>query len=107
MKIKNYRCRCGNDDFFLADEKNQTGIYCTNCGKWFKWANKDEKNLMKNCPSQKGNDEIDPNDDLIKRHDAIEAVTKYCTAHDLRDLLADLEVLPTERKTGKWIEHED
>ena len=33
--------------------------------------------------------------DLINRQDAIEAVTKYCTEHDLRDLLADLEVLPS------------
>lgn len=43
---------------------------------------------------------------LIKRQDAIEAVTKYCTKHDLRDLLADLEVLPSEeqeQKTGKWL----
>ena len=48
--------------------------------------------------------------DLISRQAAIEAVTKYCTEHDLRDLLADLEVLPTAeqaQKTGKWITKSD
>ena len=45
MKIKDNKCKCGHDDFFFADKGNQTGIYCTNCGKWLKWADKDEKNL--------------------------------------------------------------
>lgn len=45
MKIKDNKCRCGNDDFFLADKENQIGIYCSYCGKWLKWANKDEQNL--------------------------------------------------------------
>ena len=45
MKIKDYKCKCGHDDFFFADKGNQKGIYCSYCGKWFKWAGKDEQNL--------------------------------------------------------------
>lgn len=46
MKIKNYRCKsCGSQDFFLADNAMHIGIYCNECGKWVKWANKDERNL--------------------------------------------------------------
>ena len=45
MKIKDYKCKCGHDDFFFADKGNQKGIYCSYCGKWFKWADKDEQNL--------------------------------------------------------------
>lgn len=45
MKIKDYKCKCGHDDFFFADKGNQKGIYCSYCGKWLKWADKDEKNL--------------------------------------------------------------
>ena len=45
MKIKDYKCECGCNDFFFADKGNQKGIYCENCGKWLKWANKDEQNL--------------------------------------------------------------
>lgn len=45
MKIKEFRCKCGHDDFFFADKGNQIGIYCSYCGKWFKWADKDEQNL--------------------------------------------------------------
>ncbi len=48
MKIKDYVCKCGHDNFVLIQQKPATvGIYCTKCGKWFKWADKDEKNLMK------------------------------------------------------------
>ena len=45
MKIKDNKCKCGHDDFFFADKGNQKGIYCSYCGKWLKWADKDEQNL--------------------------------------------------------------
>lgn len=45
MKIKDYKCKCGHNDFFFADKNNQKGIYCTYCGRWLKWADKDEQNL--------------------------------------------------------------
>lgn len=46
MKIKKYRCKsCGSQDFFLADNATHIGIYCDECDKWLKWANKDERNL--------------------------------------------------------------
>ena len=45
MKIKDYKCKCGYNDFFFADKGNQKGIYCSYCGKWLKWADKDEQNL--------------------------------------------------------------
>ena len=45
MKIKDYKCKCGHNDFFFADKGNQKGIYCSYCGKWLKWADKDEQNL--------------------------------------------------------------
>lgn len=45
MKIKSYRCKsCGSQDFFLAEGTMHTGIYCDICGRWLKWANKDERN---------------------------------------------------------------
>lgn len=51
MKIKDFKCRnCQRDDFkFMVNPSNRNvvGIYCSRCGKWFKWADKDEKNLMK------------------------------------------------------------
>ena len=47
MKIKNYKCKCGHDDFFFADKGNQIGIYCSYCGKWLKWADRDEQNLRR------------------------------------------------------------
>ena len=46
MKLKDYKCKCGYNDFFFVDKGNQKGIYCTNCGKWLKWADKDEQNLV-------------------------------------------------------------
>lgn len=51
MIIKDYKCKCGHDDFFFSDNGNQTGIYCSRCGMWLKWADKNEQNLrMKQEP---------------------------------------------------------
>ena len=51
MRVKDYKCKCGHNDFFFADKGNQIGIYCSYCGKWLKWADKDEQNLrMKQEP---------------------------------------------------------
>ena len=47
MLIKKYRCKAGgSQDFFLAEDAMHTGIYCDICGRWLKWANKDERNLF-------------------------------------------------------------
>lgn len=51
MKIKEFKCRnCQHDDFQFtpnARNRNVVGIYCSRCGEWFKWADKNEKNLMR------------------------------------------------------------
>ena len=44
MKMK---CSCGHEEFFIEKKGNQTEIYCLNCGKRQKWANKQEINLFK------------------------------------------------------------
>ena len=48
MKINNYKCKCGCDNLFFKEKGSQVGIYCSSCGKWLKWADKDERNLMNN-----------------------------------------------------------
>ena len=48
MKIKDYKCPdCKSDEFFFNWKKSEPhiGIYCQRCGKWLKWANKNERNL--------------------------------------------------------------
>lgn len=35
-------CKCGGKEFFTEEHGNQTGLYCSACGKWQKWLKKDE-----------------------------------------------------------------
>ena len=39
-------CKCGGTHFFMENKGNQTGLYCSSCGKWQKWLKKDEIRLM-------------------------------------------------------------
>lgn len=44
MKI--FECsKCNSKDVFVAQNGNNTGLYCADCGKWIKWLNKDELRL--------------------------------------------------------------
>lgn len=39
-------CKCGGREFFTEEHGNQTGLYCSACGKWQKWLKKDEIRLF-------------------------------------------------------------
>lgn len=45
MKISNYKCKCGNKDFFFKEKGAHLGIYCKKCGRWLKWSDKNERHL--------------------------------------------------------------
>ena len=85
MKIKDYTCKCGNDIFFMSGNNNQIGIYCSKCGKWLKWADKDEKNLLlksKSVPMENIDriiEEIEAyNSQLIDKNVVLDKINKYC-----------------------------
>lgn len=42
----NMVCKCGGKEFFTEEHGNQTGLYCSACGKWQKWLKKDEIRLF-------------------------------------------------------------
>jgi uncharacterized Zn finger protein len=38
--------RCGSEHVFLKSAGSNVGIYCADCGKWIKWATKDEVRVI-------------------------------------------------------------
>lgn len=44
--VMNMVCKCGSKKFFTEEHDNQTGLYCSACGKWQKWLKKDEIRLF-------------------------------------------------------------
>lgn len=86
MKLEGFNpCACGCDDFILRQEGSQFGIYCSKCGKWHKWANKNERNLFK---GQRGADDLqalremleDVNPEEIASHIADGSLDNWCKA---------------------------
>jgi len=42
-----YTCKkCNGIKFFVKDNGNNKGLYCSNCGAWIKWLGKDELNTF-------------------------------------------------------------
>ena len=41
-----HQCKCGSFDMFTETKGNNVGLYCSMCGKWQKWLNKDEVRLF-------------------------------------------------------------
>lgn len=61
------QCKCGSLDFFVEKQGNNTGMYCSMCGKWQKWMNKDEIRLFEyNHKSKKKNETNQTNADKIR-----------------------------------------
>lgn len=44
--MKKFECgKCYSKDIFIEKSGNNTGVYCSNCGKWITWLNKDQLRL--------------------------------------------------------------
>ena len=48
--------RCGSKKVFTETKGSQTGIYCSECGKWIKWGTKEEIRLIRHTYSSKWSD---------------------------------------------------
>lgn len=46
MRLDGITCSCGSNCLFVLYSVPHVGIYCTNCGKWIKWANKEERRII-------------------------------------------------------------
>ena len=69
-------CYCGSHEFELLDDGPHKGIYCAKCGKWFKWANKEEINMFKMGAFKKPESK---NNGLICKRDLINMIkSQYC-----------------------------
>lgn len=46
-KSLNYKCKyCGCKEFVVRKHITQTGLYCKECGRWYKMLNKKERSLI-------------------------------------------------------------
>ncbi|WP_394910522.1 hypothetical protein [uncultured Robinsoniella sp.] len=44
--MKKFVCsKCNSTDVFIEKSGNNTGLYCSECGKWITWLNKDQIRL--------------------------------------------------------------
>lgn len=44
--MKQFVCeKCGSIDLYIETKGTQSGLYCSDCGKWIKWLGKDELRL--------------------------------------------------------------
>lgn len=54
--MKEFECtKCHSQDVFIDKSGNNTGLYCSDCGKWITWLNKDQLRLAERQISQKVN----------------------------------------------------
>ena len=46
MRLPGVICKCGSEDIFASQSKQHIKLICVKCGRYIKFANKNEKNLM-------------------------------------------------------------
>lgn len=48
-----YQCKCGCMDMFTEKKGNNTGLYCSECGKFQKWMGKNELRVFEHDRKEK------------------------------------------------------
>jgi hypothetical protein len=116
MKIKDYRCECGCKDFFFKAKGSQIGIYCSNCGMLFKWADKNERNLAMKLnlstqygfsvsrETEKSNDSFDLESWVIGLLDCIQMLSEKGENFDLHLESEAVNEIAEAYKRTEWIE---
>lgn len=46
MRLPGVICKCGSEDIFASQSKQHIKLICAKCGRYIKFANKNENNLM-------------------------------------------------------------
>ena len=44
------KCSCGSEQFYISKVGSHNGMYCSVCGTWYKWADKNEARLYTHRP---------------------------------------------------------
>lgn len=60
-------CKRKNDSFFIKTKGDRTGLYCSNCGKRYKWLTEGEARAMKRQKLLQDNDLYKHDVELIER----------------------------------------
>ena len=81
------QCKCGSLDFFMKKQGNNTGLYCSMCGKWQKWMNKDDIRLFEHNHKPKARNTIQQtNADRIRSMSDEELAEFLSSIHTGRDI---------------------
>lgn len=82
MEIK---CKCGSTKVFTETKGTQTGIYCSECGKWIKWATKEEIRLI-NHKGMSAEEKLDKIEQIVKRTEGTLGLDNY-TIQQIKEVL--------------------
>ena len=64
--MKEYRCpKCNSKNLFVKKVRNNTGLYCGDCGAWIKWVGKNELRAFEYLTKQKHVDDANSKQDDI------------------------------------------
>ena len=96
MKLKNeYKCVCGFEEFHTKQNTKinngiQTGLYCSDCGRWIKWLGKEELRLFEKYLAESKmeieEDEFENQFDIsqVSNEDLLEQLVKRIKKGDIR-----------------------
>ena len=85
--------RCGSEYVFLRSSWNNVGIYCANCGKWIKWAAKDEVLVIEHKQAEIANNGTTSDQKTIGKYKKIEKIVNSQDYYTLGSLDKIAEVV--------------
>lgn len=83
--------RCGSEHVFLRSSGNNVGIYCGDCGKWIKWATKDEIRVIEYKQAEIANNRTTSEQKTAEKYKEIEKIVNSPDYYSLQHALETLD----------------
>ena len=89
--MNKYICKCGCENMFTQSKGNNTGLYCSECGKWQRWLGKDELRAFEH--SKKNQTHVQMRDSTPEENHAISEYIKSISKPTGINILDDKSIV--------------
>ena len=100
--MNKYKCKCGCENMFVQPKGNNTGLYCSECGKWQRWLGKDELRAFEY--SKKNQTHVQMRDSTPEENQAISQYIKNISKPTGINILDDKSIV---QRLNEFVEYWD
>lgn len=85
--------RCKSKEIFIRMSGNNTGLYCSKCGKWIKWLSKNEKRLAEKQIEDAATNQLNTDEKVFYNEDIRHKINKLKELYSRAEAEKDVDTM--------------